>query len=64
MSSDQHMEDNYKMVCIHERNKRRVRFLTSSRLVWDVAQLQEGKQDEVKKEMKYFSRSYKGSGRN
>lgn len=54
ISSDQHMEDNYKKICIHKRNKRGVRFVRSSRLVWDGAQLQGRKQ---KKKINYFSRS-------
>lgn len=33
ISSDLHMEDNYRIICLHERNKRGVKFLTSSRLV-------------------------------
>lgn len=48
ISSDQHMEGDYKMICIHQRNKREVRFLTGSRLVWDGAQLQ-GKKEKEKK---------------
>lgn len=39
--SDQHKKNNYKIICIHERNKREVQFLTSSQLVWDDPQLQE-----------------------
>lgn len=38
---DQHKKDNYKIICIHERNKGEVQFLSSSQLVWDDAQLQE-----------------------
>lgn len=41
---DQHVEDNYRIICMHNRSKRGVGFLRSSRPVWDGTQLQERKQ--------------------
>lgn len=52
--SDQHKKDNYKMICIHERNKREVQFLTSSQLVWDDAQLQEKRRKKKSKKLLDF----------
>lgn len=54
--SDQHKEYNYKMVCVHERNKREVQFLTSSQLVWDDAQLQEKRRKKKFKKLLDFRR--------
>lgn len=51
---DQHVEDNYNIICMHNRSKSGVGFLRSSRPVWGGTPLQGRKQ----KGKKFFSKKY------